>query len=181
MYTSEKSQSIFQAGKTTTQEALQLYDSLDPVNCNFMLGQWRGAGLNTDHPMDGLLELSNWYGKEFVDSENVHPLLFSDSQENIFKVAPHPTLMNCVLKFSIPRNTAFKPWLMFANSLLKTDKSQARLRMMEYRGVVTATMIYDYLPINDSFKKVDDHTVFGIMDFKNSPQPFFFILKRELT
>jgi hypothetical protein len=181
MYTSEKSQSIFQAGKTTTQEALQLYDSLDPVNCDFMLGRWRGSGLNTDHPMDGLLELSNWYGKEFVDFENVHPLLFFDSRGELFKVAPHPTLMNWVLKLSIPRNTAFKPWLMFANSLLKTDKSQARLRMMEYRGVVTATMIYDYLPINDSFKKVDDHTVFGIMDFKNSPQPFFFILKREVT
>jgi hypothetical protein len=69
---------------------------------------------------------------------------------------------------------------MFTNSLLKTDKSQARLRSMEYRGVVTATMIYDYLPINDSFKKVDDNTVFGIMDFKNSPQPFFFTLKREI-
>ncbi len=44
MYTSEKSQSILQAGKTTTQEALQLYDSLEPVNCDFMWGRWRGAG-----------------------------------------------------------------------------------------------------------------------------------------
>jgi len=39
-------------------------------------------------------------------------------------------------------------------------------------------MIYDYLPINDSFRKVDDNTVLGIMDFKNSHQPFFFVLKR---
>ena len=67
MHTSEKSQSILQAGKTTTQEALQLYDSLEPVNCDFMWGRWQGAGLHTDHPMDGLLELSNWYGKEFLD------------------------------------------------------------------------------------------------------------------
>jgi hypothetical protein len=181
MHTSEKSQSILQAGKTTTQEALQLYDSLEPVNCDFMWGRWQGAGLHTDHPMDGLLELSNWYGKEFLDPENVHPLLFSGNKGEIFKVAPHPTLMNWVLKLPIPRNTAFTPLLMFTNSLLKTEKSQARLRMMEYRGVISATMIYDYLPINDSFKKVDDNTVFGIMDFKNSCQPFFFILKREVT
>ena len=68
--------------------------------------------------------------------------------------------------------------LTFTNSLLKTEKSQARLRMMEYRGKVSATMIYDYLPINDSFRKVDNHTVLGLMDFKNLPQPFFFLLKR---
>ncbi|MCC5655076.1 DUF4334 domain-containing protein [Nostoc sp. XA013] len=52
--------------------------------------------------------------------------------------------------------------------------------MMEYRGKMTATMIYDYLPINDSFRKVDENTVLGIMDYKNIPKPFFFILKRCL-
>jgi hypothetical protein len=50
---------------------------------------------------------------------------------------------------------------------------------MEYRGKVSATMIYDYLPINDTFRKVDDNTVLGIMDDKQSSQPFFFILKRD--
>ncbi|MEL6382734.1 MAG: DUF4334 domain-containing protein, partial [Cyanobacteria bacterium J06626_18] len=43
---------------------------------------------------------------------------------------------------------------------------------------VSATMVYDYLPINDTFRKIDDNTVLGIMDLKNSPQPFFFTLKR---
>jgi len=76
------------------------------------------------------------------------------------------------------KNNSLKPLLMLANSLLKTETSQARMRMMEYRGKVSATMIYDYLPINDSFRKVDDNTVLGIMDFKNFPKPFFFILKR---
>ena len=121
-----------------------------------------------------LLNLS----KEFVDTENVHPLLFLDSQGKIFKVAPNPTAMNWVLKLPILKNNSLKPLLMLTNSLLKTETSQARLRMMEYRGKVSATMIYDYLPINDSFRKVDDNTVFGIMDFKNSSQPFFFVLRR---
>jgi hypothetical protein len=39
-------------------------------------------------------------------------------------------------------------------------------------------MIYDQLPINDSFRKIDDNTVFGAMDFKGVPQPFFFVLRR---
>lgn len=138
-----------------------------------MFGRWQGFGLHTHHSMDGLLESSNWYGKEFIDPENVHPLLFLDSQGKIFPVAPNPTLMNWVLKLPIPKNNSLKPLLMLTNSLLKTDKSQARLRMTEYRGKVTATMIYDYLPINDSFGKVDENTVLGIMDYKNLPQPFF--------
>ena len=86
--------------------------------------------------------------------------------------------MNWALKLPILKNESLKPWLMLTHSLLKTEKSQARLRMMEYRGKVIATMLYDYLPINDSFRNVDDKTVLGIMDFKNSPQPFFFVLRR---
>ncbi len=180
METLENYQSILETGQTTTEKALELFDAQEPVNLDFMFGRWQGSGLHTSHPMDGLLESSNWYGKEFVDSENVHPLLFLDSKGQVFKVAPNPTAMNWVLKFPIPKNDSLKPLLMLINSLLKTEKSQARLRMMEYRGKVSATMIYDYLPINDSFRKVDDNTILGIMDYKNSPQPFFFILKRCL-
>lgn len=159
METLENYQSILDAGKTTTATALQLFDALDPVSLNFMFGQWIGAGLHTDHPMDGLLETSNWYGKEFIDPENVHPLLFLDNQGKVFKVAPNPIAMEWVLKLPILKNKSLKPLLILTNSLLKTEASQARLRMMEYRGKVSATMIYDYLPINDSFRKVDDNTV----------------------
>ena len=43
-----------------------------------MVGRWRGSGLPTGSPLDGLLESYGWYGKEFVDAETVHPLLFRD-------------------------------------------------------------------------------------------------------
>lgn len=178
METQQYCQSILQTAKTTTEGALQLFDALESVNLDFMLGRWQGSGLHTSHPLDGLLEASNWYGKEFVNSENVHPLLFLDNNGKIIKVAPNPIAMNWVLKLPILKNDFMKPFLRLTNSLLKTEKSQARLRMMDYRGKVSATMLYDYLPINDSFRKVDDHTVLGIMDFKDLPQPYFFVLKR---
>lgn len=179
MKTLENCQSILEAGQTTTEKALALFDALEPVNLEFMFGCWQGSGLHTSHPMDGLLEASNWYGKEFVDAENVHPLLFLDRQKQVFKVAPNPTAMKWVLKLPIPRNDSWKPLFMFIISFLKTEKSQARLRMVQYRGQVSATMIYDYLPINDAFRKVDENTVLGIMDYKESSQAFFFILKRS--
>jgi hypothetical protein len=181
MAISESYQSILKANQTTTEQALQLFDTLEPVDLEFMLGRWQGSGLHTSHPMDGLLEASNWYGKEFIDPENVHPLLFLDSRGKIIKIAPNPTLMNWMLKFPVAKNDFLKPLTTLTNSLLKTESSQARLRMMEYRGKVSATMIYDHLPINDMFRKVDDNTVLGVMDFKNSPQPFFFVLKRSAS
>ncbi|MGD1950772.1 MAG: DUF4334 domain-containing protein [Leptolyngbyaceae cyanobacterium] len=172
--------SILKAGQTTTEKALQLFDSLESINLEFMIGRWQGSGLHTAHPMDGLLETSDWYGKEFIDPETVHPLLFLDDQENIIKVAPNAIGMEWALKSPILKNDFMKPFLSMTNSLLKTEKSQARLRMMEYRDKVSATMIYDYLPINDAFRKVDNNTVLGVMDLKDLSQPFFFVLKRCL-
>ena len=170
-------QAIAQQGKTTTEEALQLFDGLESVDLEFMIGRWKGSGFNTGHKMDGVLEAMNWYGKEFVSAEQVHPLLFSDSN-NIFKVDPNPTLTNLGFNFSMPKNDALKPLYGVMSKMLKTEESKARIRLMEYRGKVSATMIYDYLPINDVFRKVDENTVLGLMDFKGMPQPFFFVLKR---
>ena len=168
---------ILQQGKTTTETALQLFDELEPVNLEFMFGRWKGAGFDTGHKMDGLLEAMNWYGKEFVSAEYVHPLLFGDGND-IFKVDPNPTLTNLGLNMSMPKNDSLKPVYSAMSKLLKTEESKARLRMMEYRGKVSATMIYDYLPINDVFRQVDENIVLGLMDFKGMPQPFFFILNR---
>ncbi|MEL7418575.1 MAG: DUF4334 domain-containing protein [Cyanobacteria bacterium J06555_3] len=171
---------IAQQGNTTTEEALRIFDELDPVDLGFMLGRWRGSGFPTNHQMDGLLEAISWYGKEFISPEAVHPLLFSDGN-SIFKVDPNPTITNFGLGISIPKSESMKPIYGAMSKLLKTEDSKARLRMMEYRGKVSATMIYDYLPINDVFRKVDDNTVLGLMDFKGMPQPFFFVLDREIV
>ena len=105
--------------------------------------------------------------------------MFLDPQGEIIKVAPQPIAMKWGLKLPGLKSDLMQPLLGLTTSLLKTEESQARLRMMDYRGKVSATMIYDYLPINDTFRKVDDDTVLGVMDYKESPQPLFFMLKRE--
>ena len=177
----QKVKKIWEQGKTSTEEALKLFDELDTVNLDFMMGRWRGSGFHTDHPMDGLLEASNWYGKEFIDPDRVHPLLFLDSNNKIFKVAPNLTAMNLALRFPLPNNKAMKLLVNFMNSMLKTEESQARIRMMEHRHKISATMIYDNLPIHDIFRKIDDNTVLGLMDFKGAEKPFFFVLRRDLA
>ena len=162
----------------TTEKALALYDILEPASLDLMIGRWTGQEIPTQHPMDGMLETMNWYGKEFIDPETVHPLLFNDDQGNLFKLRPDPTIMVLAFKFPITQYQWLLPALKLLNNFAKTEKSQARLRLLQSRGAVTATMIYDNLPMNDSFKKIDDNTVLGLMDYKVIPQPYFFLLQR---
>ena len=45
--------------------------------------------------------------------------------------------------------------------------------------MMSATMIYDRLPVNDVFRKLDNNTVIGVMDNKHVKDPFFFKLRRD--
>ena len=60
-----------------------------------------------------------------------------------------------------------------------TDKPKARLRTVEHRGVATAAMVYDALPIIDVFRRVAPDEVLGLMDLRGLPAPFFFLLARD--
>jgi hypothetical protein len=51
-------------------------------------------------------------------------------------------------------------------SNVKLSKGEASLWLEEFRGEVTATMVYDGQPIHDHFKKIDDTAVMGIMNGK---------------
>jgi hypothetical protein len=166
---------------TRLEEALALFDSLEPVDTGFMIGRWRGNGYPTDHPLDGLLEVFHWYGKHFESTEDVHPLLFLNRRGELVRVNPgymKPSfaLAEHMHKFK-SRTTGNIFQLLLP--LVSTSKSRARLRMTEYRGKTSATMIYDQLPINDVFRQVDDDTVLGVMDNKIVKDPFFFKLTRD--
>ena len=54
----------------------------------------------------------------------------------------------------------------------------ARLRMVEYRGVVSGAMVYDRQAVIDHFRRVDDDTLLGVMDSKRAPRPLVFFLTR---
>lgn len=178
MSTLEKFQEILQRGETTTDEALKLFDALKAADLAFVMGRWKGAGFNTHHRMDGLLETIGWYGKEFVSPDCVHPLLFFDGNQ-IYKVDPNPIAVNLGFSIDLPQKQSLKPLYSAMGKLLKTEDSKARVRMMDYRGKLSATMMYDYLPIHDIFRKVDENTLLGLMDFKGMEQPFFFVLNRD--
>jgi Domain of unknown function (DUF4334)/GXWXG protein len=58
---------------------------------------------------------------------------------------------------------------------------EASLWLEEFRGEVTATMVYDGAPVHDHFKKIDDDAVMGIMNGKgvlDDGRYYYFYLER---
>ena len=167
---------------TTTDEALALFDASPAVEPEFMIGTWHGAELPTGHPLDGLLEASGWWGKQFVDGETVHPLLFTTSDHRALW-AVNPILafsgLGVVTRIPALRRRNHAGSINAASPILRTRSPKARLRTTRYRGVDTATMIYDQLPVNDVFRKLDDHSVIGAMDLRGFEKPYFFVLTRD--
>lgn len=169
-----------QRGGTPAQVAA-CFDSLPAMTVEAMLGSWQGAGITTGHPLEGLLERYGWYGKRFESTEVVHPLVMGapgrqytlDPALLSFGVARRfPALVRAPLVVGIARR-GFR--------LFATRRPTARLRMTTFRGVTSATMLYDAHPIHDVFRKVDDDTVLGAMDIRGDVMPdlFYFTLRRE--
>ncbi|MGV9671148.1 MULTISPECIES: DUF4334 domain-containing protein [unclassified Gordonia (in: high G+C Gram-positive bacteria)] len=69
---------------------------------------------------------------------------------------------------------------LFSNT--KLGKGEASLWMIEFRGEVTASMVYDGQPVIDHFKRVDDTTLMGIMNGKGGVidgRHLYFYLDRD--
>lgn len=68
------------------------------------------------------------------------------------------------------------------NGALYAAGSKGSLWMVEFRGEVTASLIYDDQPVLDHFKRVDDRTALGVMDRavdRASDTWLYFWLERE--
>ncbi|MFI8348136.1 DUF4334 domain-containing protein [Streptomyces sp. NPDC085596] len=173
---------LFEAVPGTTAEALDVFDASGTVEPDFMFGTWHGAELPTGHPMDGLLGGSGWWGKQFVDAETVHPLLFpSPDGKSLWAFDPAKAFLGLGLTQKLPvlRNRSLVAPISSLRPVLRTRSPKARLRTTRHRGRDTATMIYDQVPVNDVFRRLFDDAVIGLMDMRGLRSPYFFVLRRD--
>jgi hypothetical protein len=103
--------------------------------------------------IDGML--GEWRGGEFVTGHKMnHKLAANGWFGKTFKSAGDAQPLVC----------------MDANgnkfSNVTWGKGEASLWLEEFRGEVTATMVYDGQPVHDHFKVIDDNAVMGIMNGK---------------
>jgi len=62
---------LIKSGKDCPASVLMpLFEKLEPVPADFMIGTWRGGKFDNTQ-----LDPINWYGKRFVSSSHVEPLL----------------------------------------------------------------------------------------------------------
>jgi hypothetical protein len=168
------------AGGAPLAEVLGVFDELPGVDVRDVLGRWHGSEVPTGHPLDGLLAASGWHGKRFDGPDDAHPLVFARADGRRFAVNPAVVPVGLLVRrpalarhpLAVRAFTAIAP-------LLATRRPRARLRMTEHRGVVTATMVYDALPILDVFRRLDDDVLLGLMDLRGVPDPYAFLLRRE--
>lgn len=128
----------------------ELFEALEPIDCDGMMGPWKGGELRTGHKGSLPLKALKWYGKTFNSRLDVKPLMCLDEEGKLY-----------------------------SNQLMK---GEASLWMVEFRGKVSACMVYDGQPVFDHFRRVDDRTVMGIMDGKeqvfDNGKHFYFYLER---
>jgi hypothetical protein len=160
----------------STAEMLRIYDELPPATIDYMMGRWKGSEIATGHQMNDLLEPAGWYGKVFVSKEEVHPLVFfGKGKTELYALNPR----HIPLHMKFPKTKIIGALIRLARPFMQTRRSKARLRMVEHRGKMVATMIYDDKAIYDHFVKIDDNTVLGCMDLKGMETPVFWIMKRD--
>ncbi len=131
-----------------------LWADLRTVGVEEMLGSWRGGDFATGHPASGLLTKIAWHGKRFDSPLEGHPLICRGEDGELYS------------------NTQ------------AAAGGHSSLWPVGFRGEVTATMVYDAMPVLDHFKAVDERTVMGIMNGKlaayfGTDDPYYFWLERE--
>jgi len=152
--------------------ALARFDSLPGIGPDELTGCWRGTGLPTGHPLDGLLERLGWRGKRFASEEDVDPLIFEPG------VALDPGRLPLSVALRWPRLAASAParaGFGLLRGVLKARGPAARLARVEFRDCLSAAMIYDRQPIVDHFRRIDSRRVLGLMETRLAP-PYFFLL-----
>jgi hypothetical protein len=163
----------------TPGEALEFFDSLPAVALDESIGRWRGSGLHTGSPLDGLLEAYGWYGKQFTGVESAHPLLFR-TRGGPRPVDPAWIPLGLLRDYAgLAKFGPLRTALGGIRPLLYTNQPKARLRTVHHRGVATAAMVYDALPIIDVFRRVSADVLLGAMDMRGLAAPFFFVLSRD--
>ncbi|SDN81641.1 DUF4334 domain-containing protein [Geodermatophilus sp. DSM 45219] len=167
-------------GGAAPADVLAFADRLPGVAVREVTGRWRGSELPTGSRLDGLLTAYRWWGKEVLDPDTVHPLLFPDRAGRPRPVDPALAPLGLLRRApGLVRGRPARLAFTAVRPLLTTRRPAARLRTVVHRGVPTAALVYDRLPVVDVFRRVTPDLLLGLMDLRGLPDPFAFLLERD--
>lgn len=161
------------------QAALERFRQLPAVQPRELVGLWRGRGLPTGHPLDGVLENLGWFGKRFTQDLKADALLFQSGERRLVAIDPAWVPLRMALRFhAFGRTTAARNLFSYIGRRLRARGPVATVKTIAYDGVSSAAMVYDIKPITDHFRRIDDKTVLGMMIIEGDPRPYFFELEQ---
>lgn len=157
-------------GAVTQDDMALAFDTLGPVSIDMLRGSWKVDPSYAETPGGRMLIESGWWGARFTDTETVDPLLFP-GRDGLFAA---DLLSVLTLMSTGARDVAAR------RSEVETATPIGRVRMVEYRGVLTATLIYDQAPVLDYFRAVDGDTVIAAVEGRGMVcRPAYALLRRS--
>lgn len=159
--------------------AFALFDSLEAISAAELVGLWKGRCVPTGHPMDGVLENLGWFGKRFNADMSADPLLFSLGARRLVPLDPAAIPVGWALRFHrFGRTRLARNLFPHLARYLRARGPVAKLRVISFRNVASAAMVYDSQPIVDHFRKIDDDAVLGALSIHGKKPHYFFRLDR---
>ena len=161
------------------QTALEEFGSLPPIAPRELVGLWKGHGIPTGHPFDGVLENLGWFGKQFTPDMRADALLFRSGDQRPVAIDPKWIPLRLALRFhDVGRMRVASNLFSYLQRRLRARGPVASLKTMVFGGVESAAMIYDDQPIVDHFRQIDAERIMGAMTTEGDERIYFFELQR---
>ncbi|MET3758487.1 hypothetical protein ABID08_005869 [Rhizobium binae] len=155
------------------------FSSLKPVRPVEMIGLWRGAGIPSDHPFDGVLENLGWFGKRFHADMRADALLFQWRADRLVAIEPGFFPIRLAIKAApFGRTRIARTWLFYLQKALRARGRTASLALQPSGEGATAAMSYDRQPIIDYFRRMNGQELAGMMCIEGDARRYFFKLRR---
>lgn len=160
-------------------EKIAWFGSLPPVLPAELTGLWRGKGIPSGHPLDGVLENLQWFGKRFHPDLKADALFFQWWPDRLVPLAPYFFPIRIVIRIgAFGRTSVARNWFPYASKIARARGTTASLKLRMVDGAETAAMVYDRQPIVDYFRRIDDDQLAGMMVVEGDERRYFFRLRR---
>jgi hypothetical protein len=67
-----------QSGQVDEAVVAGIFDELETIEPEFMIGKWQGGSFDTGHPTHQMLATMKWAGKDFRSVDDVDPIMLYD-------------------------------------------------------------------------------------------------------
>lgn len=155
------------------------FASLPPVLPTELIGIWRGEGIPSGHPFDGVLENLHWFGKRFHPDLKADALLFQWRPGRLVPIEPaFIPIRLAIHTASFGRTSVARNWFSYFHKFVRARSTTASLRLRMIDGAETAAMVYDRQPIVDFFRRIAEDELVGMMIIEGDRRRYFFRLRR---